>query len=143
MTQHYYRDLNNSEDVYVYEVELVRMTEVEIQLHLNPPARYWSDSTTLVLTKANFMQGMHLASEVEIEELLPIMQRKEADAEIASLRALADSAMAPLQDAVEIEESTADEEALLILWKKYRLALNRLPEQLGYPQSIDWPAAPQ
>ncbi|NBB61310.1 phage tail protein [Pseudomonas sp. ODNR1LW] len=60
----------------------------------------------------------------------------------ATRRAVADAAIAPLQDAVDIDEATAAEIALLKAWKKYRIALNRLPEQAGYPTVIDWPAAP-
>lgn len=63
-------------------------------------------------------------------------------ADLAQRRAVADAAIAPLQDAVDIDEATADEEARLKLWKKYRVALNRLPDQPGYPSAIDWPAPP-
>ncbi|MEA3233931.1 tail fiber assembly protein [Pseudomonas mosselii] len=62
--------------------------------------------------------------------------------EIARRRSLADNAIAPLQDAVDIYEATPDEEALLKLWKKYRVSLSRLPEQEGYPNEIDWPEPP-
>lgn len=63
-------------------------------------------------------------------------------ADLAQRRAAADAAIAPLQDAVDIDEATTDEEARLKLWKKYRVALSRLPEQEGYPNEIDWPAPP-
>jgi len=63
-------------------------------------------------------------------------------AEIAMRRAAADKAIAPLQDAVDIDEATDAEVALLKAWKKYRVALNRLPDQAGYPATIDWPVAP-
>lgn len=62
--------------------------------------------------------------------------------ENARRRAVADKAIAPLQDAVDIDDATADEVLLLKAWKKYRVALNRLPDQPGYPATIDWPAAP-
>ncbi|POF89351.1 tail fiber assembly protein [Pseudomonas putida] len=65
-----------------------------------------------------------------------------AQAEIARLRKIADDAIAPLQDAVDIDDATEAEEALLKTWKKYRVALNRLPDQSGYPGAIDWPAPP-
>lgn len=71
------------------------------------------------------------------EQLLAQVQ-----AETARLRQVADTAIAPLQDAVDIDDATAEEDALLKLWKKYRVALNRLPDQDGYPTSIDWPAPP-
>lgn len=63
-------------------------------------------------------------------------------AETARRRATADAAIAPLQDAVDLDEATDDEAALLKEWKRYRVALNRLPDQAGYPNEIDWPAPP-
>ena len=65
-----------------------------------------------------------------------------AQTQIAHLRAEADYAIAPLQDAVDIDEGTEAELATLKAWKKYRVALSRVPEQDGYPLAIDWPAAP-
>lgn len=63
-------------------------------------------------------------------------------AETARRRIVADAAIAPLQDAVDIDDATDIETALLKAWKKYRVALNRLPEQAGYPTAVDWPAIP-
>ena len=63
-------------------------------------------------------------------------------ADIAQRRTVADAAIAPLQDAVELEEATEAEAALLMEWKRYRVALSRLPDQEGYPNEIDWPAQP-
>jgi hypothetical protein len=65
-----------------------------------------------------------------------------ATAGLAQRRAVADAAIAPLQDAVELEEATEAETALLLEWKRYRVALSRLPDQEGYPNDIDWPAPP-
>jgi len=62
--------------------------------------------------------------------------------EIARLRRNADDTIAPLQDAVDLDEATDAEVALLKEWKRYRVALNRLPDQEGYPTDIDWPAPP-
>lgn len=62
--------------------------------------------------------------------------------EQAQRRAVADAAIAPLQDAVELDEATEAEAALLIDWKRYRVALSRLADQEGYPNDIDWPALP-
>ncbi|MNP31824.1 Caudovirales tail fiber assembly protein [compost metagenome] len=63
-------------------------------------------------------------------------------AQAAAHRAAADSAIDPLQDAVDLEEVTEAEAAELKAWKKYRVALNRVPDQPGYPDTIDWPVAP-
>lgn len=65
-----------------------------------------------------------------------------AQIETARLREIADGAIAPLQDAVDLDEATEAEAALLKEWKRYRVALNRLPEQPGYPNEITWPAPP-
>jgi hypothetical protein len=50
--------------------------------------------------------------------------------------------IAPLQDAHDLGESTETEESLLISWKRYRIALNRIEQQAGYPADIDWPLSP-
>ncbi|MDD1979627.1 tail fiber assembly protein [Pseudomonas putida] len=63
-------------------------------------------------------------------------------AEAAARRDVADDAIAPLQDAVDLEEATETEVAVLKAWKKYRIALIRVPDQPGYPDTIDWPAPP-
>lgn len=68
--------------------------------------------------------------------------RATAAAEIAQRRAVADAAIAPLQDAVELDDATPAEAEALKAWKRYRLTLSRLPEQPGYPTTIDWPALP-
>ncbi|WP_433886688.1 tail fiber assembly protein [Pseudomonas vranovensis] len=60
----------------------------------------------------------------------------------AALRATADKAIAPLQDAVDIDDATEADAAKLKAWKAYRVALNRLPNQAGYPVTIEWPTAP-
>ncbi|WJN52146.1 tail fiber assembly protein [Pseudomonas asiatica] len=65
--------------------------------------------------------------------------RATAAAEIAKRRATADLAIAPLQDAVDLEDATPAETDALKAWKRYRIALNRLPEQPGFPETIDWP----
>lgn len=63
-------------------------------------------------------------------------------AEIARLRKIADYTIAPLQDAVDIDDATADEVASLKAWKQFRVALNRIPAQPGYYEVIDWPVMP-
>ncbi|MCK1783430.1 tail fiber assembly protein [Pseudomonas sp. TNT11] len=55
---------------------------------------------------------------------------------IASIR------IAPLQDAVDLGASSPTNDSLLKLWKEYRIAVNNVPEQSGYPESVDWPVQP-
>lgn len=61
---------------------------------------------------------------------------------LAQLRALADHAITPLQDAVDIDLADDAGHAALRRWKAYRYALARLPEQPGFPNDLDWPVAP-
>lgn len=75
-------------------------------------------------------------------EPVPADPLQQAQEKVARQRAIADAAIAPLQDAVDLEEATEAEVALLKEWKRFRVALNRLPEQEGYPTTIDWPALP-
>lgn len=72
----------------------------------------------------------------------PPMTVAQALALRASLRAEADSVIAPLNDAVELEEATPAEIARLKLWKKYRLDLTRIELQAGYPAAVVWPVRP-
>jgi len=65
-----------------------------------------------------------------------------AQAELAQRRAEADYAIAPLQDAVDINDATEADLALLTAWKTYRVALSRVPDQAAYPATIEWPATP-
>lgn len=50
--------------------------------------------------------------------------------------------MAPLQDAMDLGEATADEQEQLRVWKSYRVQLNRIEQQPGFPNSIEWPESP-
>lgn len=50
--------------------------------------------------------------------------------------------IAPLQDAMELDEGTEEEKAALIEWKRYRVALNRIEQEEEFPLNIDWPIAP-
>jgi hypothetical protein len=56
--------------------------------------------------------------------------------------ALATARIAPLQDAVDLEEATVEEIVALRAWKAYRVELNRIDQQDSYPQSISWPVRP-
>lgn len=50
--------------------------------------------------------------------------------------------IAPLKDAVDLDIATTTEKSSLVAWKQYRVALNRIEQQAGYPQSIIWPQQP-
>jgi len=50
--------------------------------------------------------------------------------------------IAPLQDAVELGDATPADQANLKKWKQYRVALNRIDQQAGFPEIIEWPSSP-
>lgn len=50
--------------------------------------------------------------------------------------------IAPLQDAVDLDEATAAEVALLKKWKQYRVSLSRIEQQAGFPANVSWPTQP-
>ncbi|MDQ7987293.1 tail fiber assembly protein [Pseudomonas sp. G34] len=58
------------------------------------------------------------------------------------LQVEATARIAPLQDAADLEDATEAERAELEAWKRYRVALNRVPLQDAYPNPIEWPTAP-
>lgn len=60
----------------------------------------------------------------------------------SALMAAAASAIAPLQDAVDLDIATEEETASLRQWKLYRVSLNRIEEQEGFPTSFQWPTLP-
>lgn len=64
---------------------------------------------------------------------LSILAQRRKDAELA---------IAPLADAERLDMATEAESALLEAWQRYRVLLTRVPEQTGYPSTIDWPALP-
>lgn len=58
------------------------------------------------------------------------------------LLAVAALRIAPLQDAVDVDDATPNDVAMLKKWKQYRVALNRIDQQSGYPTEIEWPVEP-
>lgn len=50
--------------------------------------------------------------------------------------------IAPLQDAVDLEVASDAEVDQLQKWKVYRVNLNRIEQQPGFPLSVEWPPAP-
>ncbi|MHC5176652.1 tail fiber assembly protein [Serratia rhizosphaerae] len=71
---------------------------------------------------------------------LPQEYQEKAMVEQAARLATATKAIAPLQDAVELNIANETEIALLTDWKTYRVMLNRL--DLTAAPNIDWPPEP-
>jgi len=83
-----------------------------------------------------------------IEPAQEIYQPCKEEAEIVNLARrdalLSEAAviMAPLQDALDLNDASDSEQNALIAWKRYRVALNRIQEQEGFPLNVEWPVAP-
>lgn len=68
--------------------------------------------------------------------------KNEALAQRDSLLTIASEKIAPLQDAVDLNMATDEEAANLKDWKKYRVQLNRIEQQVGFPDNVEWPVMP-
>lgn len=69
------------------------------------------------------------------EQLIAVTTEKRA-----ALRSEANSQIAWLQDAVDLNTATDDEIARLTEWKLYRIAISRI--DLSQPENITWPVVP-
>lgn len=65
---------------------------------------------------------------------------EQAEQQKSALLTAANNAIAPLQDAVDLEMATDDEQPLLLAWKKYRVLLNRVDTSAA--PDIEWPTQP-
>lgn len=68
---------------------------------------------------------------------------QEAIATRSNLLTNASVRMGPLQDAVDIGDASDAEKDLLVAWKRYRVYLNRIELQEGFPKNIEWPKSPE
>ncbi|CAB3890987.1 tail fiber assembly protein [Achromobacter piechaudii] len=50
--------------------------------------------------------------------------------------------IAPLQDAADLGDAGQQDEIKLQAWKRYRIALNRIERDPGFPRDIPWPERP-
>jgi len=64
----------------------------------------------------------------------------QAEYKRSKLRAEADMALQPLQDASDLGIATNDEASQLVAWKKYRVMLMRVNTE--GPDNIEWPVMP-
>lgn len=63
-----------------------------------------------------------------------------AESKKAALMQIANAAIAPLQDAADLEIATDTEKEQLLIWKKYRVQLNRVDTSTA--PDIEWPEMP-
>lgn len=67
-------------------------------------------------------------------------ENERSDIQKAALMDKAASAIAPLQDAVDMKMATDEEVERLLAWKKYRVLLSRVDTSLA--PDIEWPPVP-
>ncbi|MBY8936018.1 MULTISPECIES: tail fiber assembly protein [Pseudomonas] len=77
-----------------------------------------------------------------IDNLTRIERDRENRSELSARVETAGSIIQPLQDDFDIEEITEENLVKLKAWKKYRSALFKTPERLGWPEQPDWPLTP-
>lgn len=85
--------------------------------------------------------GAEVTDYVEPEIVRPSPAEVALD-EYNRLRAIVDFEIAPLQDAIDDGTATDSEVSAHSAWRTYRIALNRVRGQSGYPLNIEWPVAP-
>ena len=84
--------------------------------------------------------GAQVEAYIEPEPAKPTPAEAVA-AEYNRLRAVADFIIAPLQDAVDIDDATQEDIDRLKAWKQYRVDLSRVTDQPSYPEVV-WPKVP-
>ncbi|MEB0044153.1 MULTISPECIES: tail fiber assembly protein [unclassified Pseudomonas] len=67
---------------------------------------------------------------------------KQALEQRTALMVQATVAIAPLLDAVELDMATEEERTRYEAWRRYRVLLNRVELQDGFPRAIEWPVIP-
>lgn len=77
---------------------------------------------------------------IDAPPLTAMQQIEIASWEKAARLEMAGKAIAPLQDADDLGVATAEEKALLLAWKKYRVLINRIDVAQG--DAIAWPEVP-
>lgn len=82
-----------------------------------------------------FNEGEILRRQYSDEEL-----QQQAEHEKQRLLAIANNVMAPLQDAVDLNEATQEECARLTAWKKFRIEVNRVDTRVS---PVTFPALPE
>lgn len=97
------------------------------------------DTLTLLEPKTDFdrWNGREWVADIEDQKAALIAQ---AEITKQSLLAEATNAIAPLQDAVDLDITTDEEAAALKEWKKYRVLLNRVDTSLA--PDIEFPEKP-
>ncbi|WP_047679908.1 MULTISPECIES: tail fiber assembly protein [Xenorhabdus] len=71
----------------------------------------------------------------------PAQLQQQSEHEKQYWMGVAKDKIAPLQDAVDLNMATDEEKSALIVWRKYRVLLNRV--DCSTAPDIDWPEQPE
>lgn len=107
------------------------------QIHITAPGAL-PENVTLLSPTGSYQKwdGRQWVDDPEAERAATMAKVSEMK---SVLMTQASEAIAPLQDAVELEIATGDEQAQLAAWKKYRVLLNRIDTG---DAEIVWPEKP-
>lgn len=112
---------------YEADVSFMGMQEGRNVYEVDP-----ADVPANVLGNYKFSEGVFVDIRPGVTEI--------AEQKKNELMAEADKIILPLQDAVDLDMATADENELLLAWKKYRVLLNRV--DITKAPDISWPEKP-
>jgi predicted regulator of Ras-like GTPase activity (Roadblock/LC7/MglB family) len=118
-----------------------RQADLDINIYQNPPSDLVEVSDSVVSEFSAFTNGAKVR--VAGSDGLPSWGERPpidtADAVILknALMASATAAIAPLQDAVDLDIATDEEKTILTEWKKYRVLLMRIDTSSA--PDIEWP----
>lgn len=124
-----------------FPVDIVNPPDGRVQLPTDFDPKPEQSEASWPETIGSIDWGQMVSAEMK-QEAAAAQHLAAVQADAAARRAAADSAITPLQDAVDIDDATDAEVLALKAWKKYRVALNRLPGLPGYPAQIEWPIPP-
>lgn len=126
------------EEVEDHRGEIVFDTETGSQIEITEPGGYPVRTTTIAPENAwQKWDGISWVDDTDAERNAFIEEAQ--NKKIAQLK-LANEAIETLQDAVDFDMATDDENESLVAWKKYRVLLSRV-KPTDVPD-IEWPESP-
>lgn len=96
-------------------------------------------------SQGGVIAGVSDEGEMILEDAAPLTDQQVSTEVLAQRDTLLREAsvrIAPLQDAVDLDMASVEEKNSLTQWKQYRVLLNRIQDQPGFPRSFEWPTAP-
>ncbi|WP_320735090.1 tail fiber assembly protein [Enterobacter ludwigii] len=145
--------INSESESYFYSASTGGFYHVSLKVDYETAGSWPSDAVSvadedMAALQAGQSAGKQITANAEgypvltdPKPLTPEQLQQQAKAQQSALMNAAGDAIAPLQDAVDLDEATEEELLLLKEWKKYRVSLNRL--DLSTAPDIEWPEKPE